>query len=184
MVTRRCLRPTCICGKIAPIDDRLREHLDQLIRSRAKRFQVALQHCLILRPARYIGEDVATSAEAEVMQHDEGCFLGHRLGVAPVEAALRADPDAAGPRAWTVAAALVKALATAPALAAETTDPPPADAKPLSTATLPSLDLKDTASARTPPALSAAVAAAWARTSGWGSSSSAVAHRTASAVAP
>src|SRR6478752_2448968 len=29
-----------------------------------------------------------------------------------------------------VCAALVKALATAPALAAETTDPPPADAKP------------------------------------------------------
>ena len=34
-----------------------------------------------------------------------------------------------------------------------------------------------------PPVTAAAVAAAWARTSGWGSSSSAVAHRTASAVA-
>ena len=34
-----------------------------------------------------------------------------------------------------------------------------------------------------PPVTAAAVAAAWARTSGWGSSSSAVAHRAASAVA-
>jgi hypothetical protein len=36
---------------------------------------------------------------------------GGLLAVAPVDAALRADPDAGGPRAWIVAAALVHALA-------------------------------------------------------------------------
>ena len=60
-----------------------------------------------------------------------------------------------------VLAAVVKALATAPALAADTTVPPPVDAKPCSTEALPSVDLKDTASTRTPLPFRAAVACAW-----------------------
>src|SRR4051794_37493157 len=40
------------------------------------------------------------------------CEVG-LVAVAPVDAALRADADAASGRAWTIAAALVKALADA-----------------------------------------------------------------------